>query len=412
MSKKVLCIPSVLSSERKIALSSGLFYATNYDNQEQEEKLYLMTKTVRGTMSHRIDCSDDAKSSKDIKDPKNSNPQTVDYCELPDGYDSFKLKYTVKFLSNIENFSSCSNELFNQRYKKFIKMYNESLGYDELSKRYLINILNGRTLWRNRLGADEIDVNIKIDDKELKVSAYDFSLNYFDYMKYDDKDKFNEIVKIISDTFSGKRTHSLMKVEIVCKIGNGQEVFPSEEFVNKKTDKSKVLYSVNGQAGMHSQKISNAIRTIDTWYNDYEENDRKPISVENYGQVTVFSEVHRGDKNTNFYALFDNIIMNDELSKNFIDVKNPDNALDLKDLKYIKEFKTDEEIKQIENLFYVIALLIRGGVFSSKKDKDKDKDKDKNKDKNKNNEEKSNDDKSEKEEALIVEDKEDKKEES
>ena len=45
------------------------------------------------------------------------------------------------------------------------------------------------------------------------------------------------------------------------------------------------LYHVDGVAAIHSQKIGNAIRTIDTWYEGAEE--LGPIAVEPYGSVTT-----------------------------------------------------------------------------------------------------------------------------
>ena len=43
---------------------------------------------------------------------------------------------------------------------------------------------------------------------------------------------------------------------------------------------------------MHSQKIGNAIRTIDTWYPDAE----FPIAIEPYGAVTTMGRAFRQPK--------------------------------------------------------------------------------------------------------------------
>jgi hypothetical protein len=54
-------------------------------------------------------------------------------------------------------------------------------------------------------------------------------------------------------------------------VGRSQDVYPSEELVldkknsDKKGKKSKILFSVGEVAAMHSQKIGNAIRSIDTY---------------------------------------------------------------------------------------------------------------------------------------------------
>ena len=92
------------------------------------------------------------------------------------------------------------------------------------------------------------------------------------------------------------------------------------------------MLQINQQAGLHSQKIGNAIRTIDTWYSD---EYRFPIAVEPYGSVTTMGTAFRQPKNKNdFYNLFDNWVLNDK-------------ALSL------------------EEQHFVIATLIRGGVFGA-----------------------------------------------
>ncbi len=59
--------------------------------------------------------------------------------------------------------------------------------------------------------------------------------------------------------------------------------------------KSKILYHVNDVAAMHSQKIGNAIRTIDTWYPDFEKH-KKPIAIDPYGAVTNLGRAYRQPK--------------------------------------------------------------------------------------------------------------------
>ena len=72
----------------------------------------------------------------------------------------------------------------------------------------------------------------------------------------------------IAKALSSNSECLLLEIEAYAKVGNAQEVYPSEELVldKGKGDKSKILYSVNDTAAMHSQKIGNALRTIDTSY--------------------------------------------------------------------------------------------------------------------------------------------------
>ncbi|RZB36634.1 MAG: CRISPR-associated protein Csy3 [Desulfobacteraceae bacterium Eth-SRB2] len=117
-----------------------------------------------------------------------------------------------------------------------------------------------------------------------------------------------------------------------------QEIYPSEELVldKGKGKKSKVLYSVDGIAAMHSQKIGNALRTIDTWYPDFgdPENSVGPIAIEPYGAVTNLGRAfrHPTKDKKDFYTFFD-------------------------------KFARREKLERVEDEHYVMAVLVRGGVF-------------------------------------------------
>ena len=94
----------------------------------------------------------------------------------------------------------------------------------------------------------------------------------------------------------------------------------------------KMFIPVNGIAAMHSQKISNALRTIDTWYPDYEDGIG-PIAIETYGSVTALGRAYRTPKDKkDFYTLFD-------------------------------AWSTGNELSCEEDEHYVMAVLVRGGVF-------------------------------------------------
>ncbi len=135
----------------------------------------------------------------------------------------------------------------------------------------------------------------------------------------------------------GGNGYALLDVVAFARVGAGQEVYPSQELIldkgDKKGGKSKTLYTVGEVAGIHSQKIGNALRTIDTWYPDDEGNGLGPIAVEPYGSVTSQGKAYRQPKHkADFYSLLDNWVLHD---------KAP--ALD--------------------DQHFVIATLVRGGVF-------------------------------------------------
>jgi CRISPR-associated protein Csy3 len=212
--------------------------------------------------------------------------------------------------------------------------YAEQYGFGELAKRYALNLANARFLWRNRVGAEDLEVQVKADDKQWLFYSYDYSLQNFD----NSDATVETLAEQIESALSGKIPYLLLEITAFAKIGKGQEVYPSEELIldKGKGKKSKVLYEVNGTAAMHSQKLGNAIRTIDTWYNAYETKDGVgPISVEPYGTVTNLGKAFRNPKEKcDFYTLFD-------------------------------KYSLGADFDSPEAAHYVMAMLIRGGVFGA-----------------------------------------------
>ena len=320
-----LKIPTVLAFERKINPSDGFLYGTDWDDREKSIPLKLVEKSVRGTKSHRVD-------PKQILEP---NLQTVDYCSLPQDCDTLKMIFTVKFLGRVGQPSSCNEPDFQNSLNKAVASYKDQFGFVELGKRYAQNIANARFLWRNRVGSESIEVEVHVlgSDQNWKFNGKSYSIRNFEKFDHD----VESLGKLISKTLSGDDSITI-EVTTYAKVENGQEVFPSEELVMDKTGrKSKVLYSVDGIAAMHSPKIGNAIRTIDTWYPEYSDpnNSIGPIAVEPYGAVTTIGKAFRAptDKDkVDFYTLFD-------------------------------KFASGVQLDNDNNKHFVMSVLIRGGVF-------------------------------------------------
>ena len=216
-----------------------------------------------------------------------------------------------------------------------VKGYVDKNGFGELARRYAYNLANARFLWRNRLGAESISVQVAqlVDGQSKKSWTFDaltLSLRDFDAPPKSAA-PLAELSSLIKDGLSGS-SHVLLQVTAFVRIGAGQEVFPSQELIlDKAKTKSKTLYSVSDIAGLHSQKVGNALRTIDNWYPGADE--YVPIPVEPYGSVTTQGKAYRKptDK-VDFYSLLDNWLIKD---------------------------KEPSEHQQ----HFVMATLIRGGVF-------------------------------------------------
>lgn len=328
---------SVLAFEKKLVPSDGIMYGTTWENRNSHSTpLKLQEKSVRGTISNRLKKSEEGKIDAKIE---SANLQTVDSCALSPEQDTLKLSFTLKVLSGVESPSACNHEGFNQTYTEAVKQFIENPGFSEIANRYATNIANGRFLWRNRVGCEDIEVNVKVLNKG-SAQSWLFKSQNMDMRNFDTlTDDVTALGKLIDNTLSGKSEFLLLEIDAFAKVGKSQDVYPSEELVldksNSKDKKSKILFDVDGVAAMHSQKVGNAIRTIDTWYPDYK-NHQRPIAIDPYGAVTNLGRAYRQPKQkTDFFSLFD-------------------------------KFSQSEKLENQEDEHFVMAVLVRGGVFGEK----------------------------------------------
>lgn len=319
---------SVLAFERKLANSDAVMLAGTWQGEEWLP-VRIQEKAVRGTISNRLKnalVSDAAKLDAEIQ---KANLQRVDVASLPADADTLKMRFSLRVLGNLATPSVCNDRTYQAALQEVIEGYIAEQGFSELALRYATNLANGRFLWRNRVGAGHLRVRVQ-GSKLWEFDAHDYSLRHFDQRDSHLVALADEIAKgLTGDTFV------MLNVEAFAFLGNGQEVFPSQELVlDSNSDKSKVLYQVNGTAALHSQKIGNALRTIDTWHPHAE--DLGAIAVEPYGSVTSRGIACRQPKEKmDFYTLLDNWVT--------------------------KGIKPDTEQQH-----FVMAVLIRGGVFGEK----------------------------------------------
>lgn len=343
MTKSTLKTASVLAFERKLANSDALMHAGNWNQREQSEQwpaIAIQSKDVRGTISNRQKNtiqSDPAKLDAEIQKP---NLQRVDVAALPFNADTLKLSFTLRVLGNLDQPSACNDPDYQEALAAIIQGYANEHTFQEPSIRYATNLANGRFLWRNRVGAEAVEVHIKHIKNQATAQQWVFNSEDFDLRRFDNSIKeLQQLATVIQQGLTGE-AFAFLQVEAFARLGTGQEIFPSQELIlddgrdSKKGKKSKTLYQVDGVAAMHSQKIGNALRTIDTWYPDAAE--LGPISVEPFGSVTNRGKAYRQPKEKlDFYTLLDGWVIKDN-------------------------------VPPVEQQHYVMAILIRGGVFGEK----------------------------------------------
>jgi CRISPR-associated protein Csy3 len=329
---------SVLAFERKLDPSDALLFGGDWAARSELQNwapITLREKSVRGTISNRLKggATDPAKLDAVIQNP---NLQTVDMATLPADADTLKVQFTLRVLAGTGQPSACNDAAYRQKLLATVGGYVQQHGFAELARRYAANLANGRFLWRNRIGAEQVEVTVAhIQNGQAKASwTFDALTHSLPALTAPTTEApaLSALAALIADGLAGK-AHVLLQVTAFVRIGAGQEVFPSQELILDKgsSKKSKTLYDVDGVAAIHSQKIGNALRTIDTWYPEAAANG--PIAVEPYGSVTTQGKAYRQPREkTDFYNLLDNWIIKD---------KAP----------------------EAEQQHFVVATLIRGGVF-------------------------------------------------
>jgi len=346
MTKNTIELPSLLSFERKLETSDALMYSGNWNdipNEAQEEswgsRIEISPRYNRSTQS--------AEGTSDInKTAPNPVSSGSDDANLLSGNDTLKVSFTMRVIGNVGTPFACNNPAFEKAIKSKVSDFKDSTELEVLAHRYAYNIANGRFLWRNRVCAEDIMIHVFInkEKKPLIFKADDFSLKEFETKKNDDD--LRKLSEYIQRGLNSKDDFVFIKVDAYVRLGDQQHVYPSEEM--NMNEKGKTLFKLDNYAAMHNVKIGNAIRTIDDWYGTdnakrregnkavdmkLDKSDIRPIAIEPFGSVTQRGAAYRARNAVDLYKLM---------------------------IAWVNEkSEIDEDSKN-----YIIANLIRGGVFS------------------------------------------------
>ncbi|HKM15280.1 MAG TPA: type I-F CRISPR-associated protein Csy3 [Marinospirillum sp.] len=318
-------LPSMLAFERKLETSDALMFSGNWQAIGTDKKwqdILITKRQNRSTQSaHGTSDADKVKPNPVSSDSDDAN--------LPLAHDTLKVSFSMRVVGNLGMPFGCNSPAFSSAIQAKVNDFKQGEGVEVLAYRYAYNIANGRFLWRNRVGAEEIKILVKVADQTFAFNAYDFSLNDFD--KSNNNSELKQLAAAISEGLKGdEQSFVLVEVDAFVKLGHQQHVFPSQEM--NMGEKGKSLFRLEGCAAIHNVKIGNAIRTIDTWYDRYEEQGQ-PIAIEPFGAVTQIGDAFRKTKKEgDLYSLMLDWVNSNDLT--------------------------------LEQQAYVTGNLIRGGVFS------------------------------------------------
>lgn len=342
----------MLSFARSLQPSEGLFWGTR--KNDPELPIEVFEKGVRGQSSEfKTD------------NPGKSNPQVVEAAVVPMGCDGVRLDYSLRVLPHALEPWACGDKEVAQTYKDLVGEYVKKGGFDILARLYLWNIANARFAWRNRFQSDEMRVEIEFEGVKVNFDPTLLSLEQpasleqlRDAVPANKAAPIKDLIASIAGGLKEQGRSRLLNIAWRAKMQEGQEVFPSQEYLREEKAKNapsrvyaKLPHLWNrrfiNQASMHSQKIGAAIRHIDVWHGHH---DYKAIAVNPYGGVqetgaVLRVEARRGgeDSSLSFYALRSK---SDDLFKAIANAKDADAIPG--------------------DVHFVVANLVRGGVFGQK----------------------------------------------
>ena len=291
---------NMLAYSRSLQITEGLLFGGRGDSAgDRLTPIEVLEKGVRGQTSH-----DNAKDKAGL-----SNPQSVEYAIVPTGCDSVTLKFGLRVMPNAMKPHACNDNAVADAYQRLAKGYHAAGGFDALAELYVWNIANARFAWRNRFQSDKMVVDvgfegrqISFDPSKLRLDTPDSRSDLFQSMTSGTADDLNALIDGVARGLS----ESVFSANVlwVAKMDQGQEIFPSQEYVREeKSDKnlSRVYAKIPAmsqgrhiqQASMHSQKIGAALRHIDIWHGDAVYG---AIAVNPYGGVQETSAVLRNPK--------------------------------------------------------------------------------------------------------------------
>ncbi len=324
-----LTLPSVLAFDRKLEPSDALMHSGNWANIGDKSAWNTIAlferrnRAVKSNFKQEV-LEDEEQLQKQVAE---ANLAWGDDAALGHDSDTLKVSFSLRVVGGLSQPSACNKVEFENSFCEKIEDYVQS-SLDELADRYAYNIANGRFLWRNRVGAQDIKVHVTHAglSSVLEFDAYEYSLKN----TMSDDANVKKLSQLIKNGLAGNE-NTVLTITAFAKLGEGQRIWPSQEMVlnSPKGEKSRHLFSLNGVAAMHCEKIGNALRTIDDWYPDFESTN-KPIAIEAYGSVTQRGVAYRSSRN------------------------------DFKTL--ILKWLNDESLSP-DDKHFVIAMIIRGGVF-------------------------------------------------
>ena len=344
--------PSIFTFRRSLDVTQAFMYQSEnpLDPNGKVKPLKVELDGFVGTLSS---FEERGKIEKKQEKGENTvmNPQVGDTAFLEQGFDYLTAKFSI-LPKNFANEPMVSNSVDAlEKVTRFMEAYRASGGMDLLAKAYLTNILSGRWFFRNDGGDKRVQIDAVAGAETFTVVAtskrWDYSLEGLTIESGD----FDQMVNLLSKSLSSSDLHIRFNVTGSVHLCEGVEVYPSQAYPTKKPEKVNGqdygrLYKTitddrgNRQGILTSQKVNNAIRTIDKWHGG-----DKTLPVDPFGPDRQY-QVNRRVKDNSFFSLIENNIITWT--------------------EQLEQGKSFDQIDDAGDIHFSVACLIRGGVYNGK----------------------------------------------
>jgi CRISPR-associated protein Csy3 len=257
---------------------------------------------------------------------------------------------------------ACSDIAYKARIQALAQRYGAVGGYHYLARRYLANLLTGTWLWRNTfLAEQELAIAVEGKNYTFNIQRNDRDLEQFAGQEKD--------IEALTELFARGLRDRFAPVRFRCVLRGAldplDEVFPSQAYVKKEIlginhpdrDVTKILSSIDlgdgrRQALFTRTKIGNALRRIDNWYQPGGEGDDskdEPLTMlpaEPLGVDLAVQRAYRVAYGNTLYSVLEQQLGGIELAA--------------------QNARTVDALP--DELHYIMACLIRGGVFNGSKE--------------------------------------------
>lgn len=352
-----MILPTILTYEKSAAPSSGLMFAKTFDN----EMVPLEVKVLNGRGAQTSYSAGHGEKDTALGEWM---PLRQDICQLPYNADALVIEFSLKYLPRSLTPYSCNNSEWPELLEEMAQLYGEKGGYLYQAYCQMDALFRGQPFWRNN---DSEKMTLRIINMSDKIfPPYEFNglPCTADQLTGTDKQQFESLIKNIEQALTGERHVLRLRISVTLEKDILEEVHPSQEFIEKLPEAQKESLHRRGkyqktryyafyrlgdirQAMLHPTKIGAGLRW-DRWNKLGKET---PVSV--YGHDAVSHTAVRGrGTNQDFYSLISNI---------------KEHVSDLK--RFNGDIFSKESVLAFGDIHFIIANLIKGGVFNGESSK-------------------------------------------